>query len=291
MKFNKKIVIESLNHKQTGKKVFTEGKKQNVMLSEDQFERLMTSLNEKNNDEVNVLIRESYKLIRESITNEGLKLSVDDYSDDLIGEGFDTGGYNRGVAAGEGIENIINSIKKAYDMIKDSDTRKKLANSITKLGNFMTITADAIASGRDQRAPRNADELRDPLPYPELDEALDPVGKEDDDINNDGKVDDSDEYLKNRRDTIKKAMKEDSEGEETYHYGEDEGHDRKEVMGMSDRIREIRKHLDAIEGDEHFDRDHEDRGEKGTHFMENRRKFRRPVVESRRVNRRINRRR
>jgi len=252
MKFNKKIVIESLNHKQTGKKVFTEGKKQNVMLSEDQFERLMTSLNEENNDEVNVLIRESYKLIRESITNEGLKLSVDDYSDDLIGEGFDTGGYNRGVAAGEGIENIINSIKKAYDMIKDSDTRKKLANSITKLGNFMTITADAIASGRDQRAPRNPDELRDPLPYPELDEALDPVGKEDDDINNDGKVDDSDEYLKNRRDTIKKAMKEDSEGEETYHYGEDEGEDR--------------KHIEDLEKDMAYDEDHEDRHEKGTRF-------------------------
>ncbi len=86
-------------------------------------------------------------------------------------------------------------------------------------------------------------------------------------------------------------VKEDSEGEETYHYGEDEGHDRKEVMSMSDHIREIKKHLDAIENDEHFDRDHEDRGEKGTHFMENRRKFRRPVVESRRVNRRINRRR
>ena len=252
MKFNKKIVIESLNHKQTGKKVFTEGKKQNVMLSEDQFERLMTSLNEENNDEVNVLIRESYKLIRESITNEDLKLSVDDYSDDLIGEGFDTGGYNRGVAAGEGIENIINSIKKAYDMIKDSDTRKKLANSITKLGNFMTITADAIASGRDQRAPRNADELRDPLPYPELDEALDPVGKEDDDINNDGKVDDSDEYLKNRRDTIKKAMKEDSEGEETYHYGEDEGEDR--------------KHIEDLEKDMEYDEKHEYRDEKGTRF-------------------------
>jgi hypothetical protein len=248
MKFNKKIVIESLNHKQTGKKVFTEGKKQNVMLSEDQFERLMTSLNEENNDEVNVLIRESYKLIRESITNEGLKLSADD----LIGEGFDTGGYNRGVAAGEGIENIINSIKKAYDMIKDSDTRKKLANSITKLGNFMTITADAIASGRDQRAPRNPDELRDPLPYPELDEALDPVGKEDDDINNDGKVDDSDEYLKNRRDTIKKAMKEDSEGEETYHYGEDEGEDR--------------KHIEDLEKDMEYDEKHEYRDEKGTHF-------------------------
>jgi len=37
---------------------------------------------------------------------------------------------------------------------------------------------------------------------------LDPVGKEDDDVDNDGDVDDSDEYLKNRRKKVKKAMKE-----------------------------------------------------------------------------------
>jgi hypothetical protein len=44
----------------------------------------------------------------------------------------------------------------------------------------------------------------------ELTEAkLDPVGKEDDDVNNDGKVDAQDSYLKNRRKTIAKAMKED----------------------------------------------------------------------------------
>ncbi len=37
---------------------------------------------------------------------------------------------------------------------------------------------------------------------------LDPVGQEDDDINNDGKVDNTDDYLHNRRKVIKKAMKE-----------------------------------------------------------------------------------
>lgn len=42
----------------------------------------------------------------------------------------------------------------------------------------------------------------------ELDEALDPVGKEDGDINNDGKKDSSDEYLKKRRDAIDSAMNE-----------------------------------------------------------------------------------
>jgi len=37
-------------------------------------------------------------------------------------------------------------------------------------------------------------------------EALDPVGKEDEDINNDGKKDSTDKYLKNRRKAIGKAI-------------------------------------------------------------------------------------
>jgi uncharacterized phage infection (PIP) family protein YhgE len=43
----------------------------------------------------------------------------------------------------------------------------------------------------------------------EVEEKLDAVGKEDSDIDNDGDVDDSDEYLKKRRDAIGKAMKKD----------------------------------------------------------------------------------
>jgi hypothetical protein len=46
--------------------------------------------------------------------------------------------------------------------------------------------------------------------YYEIDEALDPVGKEDSDIDNDGDVDDSDEYLKKRRDAVSKAVKKES---------------------------------------------------------------------------------
>ena len=37
-------------------------------------------------------------------------------------------------------------------------------------------------------------------------EKLDPVGQEDDDINNDGKVDKTDKYLKNRRQAVSKAI-------------------------------------------------------------------------------------
>jgi archaellum component FlaC len=41
-----------------------------------------------------------------------------------------------------------------------------------------------------------------------MDEKLDAVGKEDDDINNDGKVDKTDKYLSNRRKAIAKNIKE-----------------------------------------------------------------------------------
>jgi hypothetical protein len=40
---------------------------------------------------------------------------------------------------------------------------------------------------------------------------MDPVGQADADIDNDGDVDDSDEYLHKRRKAIKKAMKEEQE--------------------------------------------------------------------------------
>ena len=43
--------------------------------------------------------------------------------------------------------------------------------------------------------------------YYDIEEALDPVGKEDDDIDNDGDVDDSDKYLANRRKAVAKAIK------------------------------------------------------------------------------------
>ena len=76
----------------------------------------------------------------------------------------------------------------------------------------------------------------------------------------------------------KTNIDEDSEGEETYNYGDDEGHDREEEhhledeedMAPADRVREIEKHLDALKKDMGYDEDHEDRDEEGTHFAEGR---------------------
>tara|TARA_Y100001938_G_scaffold139584_1_gene206639 strand:- start:1110 stop:2216 length:1107 start_codon:yes stop_codon:yes gene_type:complete len=63
-------------------------------------------------------------------------------------------------------------------------------------------------------------------------------------------------------------LAEDSEGEETYHYGEDEGHDRKEEEDLEDHIDAIEHHLKKIKDDMGYDEDHEDRDEEGTDFRE-----------------------
>ena len=49
--------------------------------------------------------------------------------------------------------------------------------------------------------------------YYEIDEAMDPVGKEDGDVDNDGDTDDSDRYLKKRRAAIAKAIKKQGKNE------------------------------------------------------------------------------
>ncbi len=212
MKFNKKILSETIKSKLTGKKTFTEGKKQNIIISEGQLERLLEEIN--NPIEIESVIREAFKLIRESIVSENLDLNVEDYSETLMEQGqYDR---NPGTAAAEGIENIISSVKKAYDMIKDSDTRRKLANSITKLGNFMTYTAELIGSGQSQRAPRSYDEVSDDLPYPELEEEMYEGEVEEGkkkDHDGDGDID-SDDYLMARDKAIKKSIKNESKEEE-----------------------------------------------------------------------------
>ena len=88
-------------------------------------------------------------------------------------------------------------------------------------------------------------------------EGLDPVGKEDDDINNDGKVDGTDKYLKNRRDTVSKNIKKEantSSGDMAYTqnveeqggcYGED-GKPMPEMHCMEEDMYEINMHIEEV---------------------------------------------
>ena len=72
-----------------------------------------------------------------------------------------------------------------------------------------------------------------------LNEAMDPVGKEDDDINNDGKVNKTDKYLKSRRDAISKNVNE-KWGEETTVSPSEKG----KYTGKT--IEELRKSYNAL---------------------------------------------
>ena len=71
---------------------------------------------------------------------------------------------------------------------------------------------------------------------------LDPVGKEDDDVDNDGDVDSSDEYLKKRRAAIGKAMGKDSDKEEDEEDKEDKKKDKKESLDLVSAYRSMYEH-------------------------------------------------
>jgi len=58
-------------------------------------------------------------------------------------------------------------------MIQDSTTRKQISNTLAKLNNFATYTAELIGSGSSQKNPRSFAQVSNPLPYPELDEPED----------------------------------------------------------------------------------------------------------------------
>ena len=92
-----------------------------------------------------------------------------------------------GVPAGEKIP--AGKLAAAAEKGGKLGKRARLAMTLRKLKEENTLSEEQIAK---------VDELL---------KTLDPVGQEDADINNDGKVDSTDSYLKNRREKIGQAMK------------------------------------------------------------------------------------
>jgi len=89
----------------------------------------------------------------------------------------------------------------------DNLTVKRDVKEINNSAKLFEKTALEI-QGLQQRLESLYEDLGNKLGrYYELDEALDPVGKEDGDIDNDGDKDETDKYLMNRRKAIAKAMK------------------------------------------------------------------------------------
>tara|TARA_R110001583_G_scaffold325_8_gene2910 strand:+ start:188 stop:1099 length:912 start_codon:yes stop_codon:yes gene_type:complete len=215
MKFNKKTLAESITSELSGNKHFTSGKKQNVVITEAQLERLMSSNNEDNKkvvtETIEDVIKEAYVLINQCIISEGIdSLDMGNYTLNEQGQ------YNRdpGVAAGEGLEVVIDGIKKAYEMVKDSDMRKKIENTLVKLNNFMTTTAELMQSGAPGgHAVRHTDKITDKVPYPELDEEVSEGAKPDFlDLDGDG----------DKKESMKKASKDAKKEEVDEEMGYDE---------------------------------------------------------------------
>ena len=143
----------------------------------------------------------------------------------LIGEAYDmfdisenlksttSGVFGRVFVEGGGQKEEVEVVEEAADTkftirVKDKKTgreyyRKADRAKISELRSNPNISSVEI-TGR--RAEDTYDKTGQKTAKVKAGKGLDPVGKEDSDINNDGKVDKSDSYLKNRRKTIGKAI-------------------------------------------------------------------------------------
>ena len=116
-------------------------------------------------------------------------------------------------AKNEEVEHINEeSMKDCYDCgVKEAMKEKK--TGISRESKYKKGTAEYDESLKGYNSVMKED----------MKEALDPVGKEDADINNDGKVDKTDDYLKNRRKAISASMKKEDIGAMMSVVGENKG--------------------------------------------------------------------
>jgi len=96
-------------------------------------------------------------------------------------------------------EMFVSKARKQYEGLKKMKlelemSEKEYKNSATQMVN----NPDTAEEGMEMEEKQLASGLTN--------EKLDPVGKEDDDVNNDGKVDKTDDYLKNKRKAVSKAI-------------------------------------------------------------------------------------
>lgn len=102
-------------------------------------------------------------------------------------------------------DHILSETDDWFDKVSVSRNMKQLGSNVKEFKKAVTESATL-----NQRMLSLYEEIGMVLNrYYNIDEAMDPVGSEDDDIDNDGDSDESDEYLKNRRDTIAKAIAKD----------------------------------------------------------------------------------
>lgn len=105
----------------------------------------------------------------------------------------------------------VGKLKAAAEKGGKLGKRARLALTLRKLKETLTLSEEEMKA---------IDELEDSLDLTE--EKLDAVGQEDADVDNDGDVDDSDKYLKHRRDVISKKMTNEADDSVVTTDGEDD---------------------------------------------------------------------
>ena len=98
-------------------------------------------------------------------------------------------------------EEMVKQLRFDIDALKREISNRKSDEANSDIPGF-----EGTKSGLDNIGIREEGDRFDEIFEDMYKEELDPVGQEDEDINNDGKVDKTDDYLKNRRDTISKAI-------------------------------------------------------------------------------------
>ena len=100
-------------------------------------------------------------------------------------------------------KNPLNDISKVYLEMRESYKIEPPRERLKTDRNMFNIPKDEQDAARERIKAKTAAKR---AKLAKVKEALDPVGKEDGDINNDGKKDKTDKYLKNRREKIGKAI-------------------------------------------------------------------------------------
>jgi hypothetical protein len=100
------------------------------------------------------------------------------------------------------LRGIIMHAKKMHDMLEDDTNLPEWVQSkITLAHDYVQTAADYMANEQDE------DDLEEQVEQIDEKTHLDPVGHEDSDVNNDGKVNGTDKYLLKRRAIIARAIK------------------------------------------------------------------------------------
>ena len=113
---------------------------------------------------------------------------------------------------------MLENTKKVVDHIigeNPSEAKTEIENILyAKMEDALELKKIDIASSMAEAKKPKKDDEEDEDDKDDDGDGLDPVGHEDDDVDNDGDSDSSDEYLKNRRKAVSKAIKKDKAGVE-----------------------------------------------------------------------------